>query len=189
MVGWLVGREFVRFDIHLEIQFNFPVAIPLSRASQRVENRESRDEGEDGWRGRKIGKRATGCSARCSIENHRQPPPIPTIPRLCYPHFLSLFLSLSRPLFHLPPSFSPHHLEEEIKRTGAQRQTLIPPTPADALLPSPFPRRCATRFQTPIHTIPLDTLAMAEGTTPSRETLLSREVWGGAGRIGGWAVG
>lgn len=44
LAGWLAGREFVRFDIHLEIQFNFPAAIPLSRASQRVENRESRDE-------------------------------------------------------------------------------------------------------------------------------------------------
>jgi len=47
--SWLAGREFVRFDIHLEIQFNFPVAIPLSRASQRVENRESRDEREEAW--------------------------------------------------------------------------------------------------------------------------------------------
>ncbi|EFN73703.1 hypothetical protein EAG_15138 [Camponotus floridanus] len=44
LAGWLAGREFVRFDIHLEIQFNFPAAIPLSRASQRVENRESRNE-------------------------------------------------------------------------------------------------------------------------------------------------
>lgn len=30
--------EFVRFDIHLEIQFNFPVAI--LPASQRIESRE-----------------------------------------------------------------------------------------------------------------------------------------------------
>lgn len=73
--GWLVGREFVRFDIHLEIQFNFPAAIPLSRASQRVENRDSRDEGggkgggEGGWYGRKIGKRATGCSTGCRVQH------------------------------------------------------------------------------------------------------------------------
>jgi len=60
------GREFVRFDIHLEIQFNFPAAIPFSRASQRVENRDSRDEtvggGEGSWR--KIGKRAAGCKVQ-----------------------------------------------------------------------------------------------------------------------------
>lgn len=97
--------------------------------------------------------------------------------------------------FLLPPPLSSSlflcHLEEEIKRADAQRQTLIPSTPADALLPAPFPpppalfRRCTTRFQTPIHAIPLDTLAMAEGTTPSRETLLLREAWDGAVRMGG----
>ena len=48
---------FVRFDIHLEIEFNFPVGIPppppsssssssAAAASQRSENRESLDEGE-----------------------------------------------------------------------------------------------------------------------------------------------
>lgn len=111
--------------------------------------------------------------ARCSIENHRQPLPSSS------PSLSSLARSLSL-------SFSPRHLEEKIKRAGAQRQTLIPPTPAaDALLPTLFLR--AARFQPPIYTIPLDTLAMAEGTTPSRETLPSREVlgWRGSDR---WVV-
>lgn len=108
VAGWLAGREFVRFDIHLEIQFNFPVAIPLSRASQHVENHESRDEGEGGWRGRKIGKRAAGCvvlDAGCSIENHRQPPPCHhPPPRPSRLRFLSPSFSLVLSFILLSPS-------------------------------------------------------------------------------------
>lgn len=64
--------------------------------------------------------------AGCSIENHRQPSSRATF-------------SPSPPRPPLP--LTPHHLEEEIKRAGAQRQTLIPPTPAaDALLPTSIPR-------------------------------------------------
>lgn len=95
----------------------------------------------------------------------------------------------------LPPTSLPHtprHLEEEIKRASAQRQTLIPPTPAaDALLPTPIPRVVAQPVSNllPRSTPPSppDTLAMVEGTTPSRETLPSREVLGWCGSVG-WVV-
>lgn len=66
--------------------------------------------------------------AGCSIENHRQPSSRATP-------------SPSPPSPRPPRPLTPRHLEEEIKRAGAQRQTLIPPTPAaDALLPTPIPR-------------------------------------------------
>jgi len=93
-----------------------------------------------------------------------------------------------------PPASLPHtlrHLEEEIKRASAQRQTLIPPTPAaDALLPTPIPRVVAQPVSNLLPrstSLPPDTLAMAEGTTPSRETLPSREVLGWYGSVG-WVV-
>lgn len=101
------------------------------------------------------------------------------------PSSLSRSLSLFRSLF-----LSPRHLEEEIKRAGAQRQTLIPPNPRCRRPSTNLHPRRATLFQPTIRAIPLDMLAMAEGTTPSRETLPSREVLGvaraGRARAGGW---
>lgn len=163
LAGWLVESS---FDSIFISRFN-SISPQLSRSLGRRSASRIASRATRGWRqsagaeNRKAGGWDVVLDAGCSIENHRQPP----LPRL-------------------PPSRSLRHLEEEIKRAGAQRQD---PYTADALLPTSSPpfRRRAARFQPPIHAIPLDTLAMAEGTTPSRETLPSREALGWCGS-GGW---